>query len=893
MDHLLDRGGVSALSETVCKSACAVPTRSNASLVRASSTSAFAARAVNASICASRGSFPGRPRTSSPEAGSRERRQSIRCEGTSPHGAGSRPAGPGGARRTRPRSRPCTPVGTCVAWTVSSRAHAPSSAGGRSAIVIVIELNHSRPYRGKEITEPVSSDPDAQGRHEPDGQRHFFVSGTRQHRQWPRAKTHESAYSGSTELGPGSALRFGHAFGSDHWARLRRLQGLSHACHWGPLLLRHALRVGVVNRAVTDMGASSRIISKGATTGTRTLWSVSLGLAATVGTAAILTQVNSSWVSVALALILVALAPSAPRLDRRIAINLSLTFGLLPAALWVPSILGARTAALAALSIATGGAVVAAVARPRSVVPVIRRRDGVIALGGMLAGLVALPLSSPGSPQGALAALSTGIDNSYHYAMFLERRLMTASSSLVAANADGSGFAFDDYPQWFHRLITVLAQIGFGDPGTAPVELVRFAQLEWLVFVALTFLVTAAFVQALPDRVTPILLVPALAVVFSLMLGVPGALNLIQGHLSFLVAACAPLVMFLLTYGQRHPGPGLFAILGGLVLVTAAWMLLLPLAAAAVLPPLIAVWRRQTAVVKWCTFGGFGLLCIATVPLFVLGPLTHGAFAALLHDGTVPRVGLPTMLIVLIGSLALVVGLSVRDESHSLVGHIVIALASTLVLVVLGCYMLSSAGQLTYYFWKLALGSLIVSAVVAAHATVLVLADRQPTREPLQLRLLHSVAVVLVAAMGLGSTLQQFAAPSASWSVLAPVSLGARKTSGEAGDVDLILKLAASMTPHDAVRTRLLATRPDDMNAAHASEWFHALSHSATRRAVRLDDGVYELALDPRNIPLGVELAMSTLSKVDGRVLVTDAGLYQAILDAASPTQQSRVSLVS
>ena len=63
--------------------------------------------------------------------------------------------------------------------------------------------------------------------------------------------------------------------------------------------------------------------------------------------------------------------------------------------------------------------------------------------------------------------LSTGIDNSYHYAMFLEQRLTAAGSPLLAANADDSGFAFASYPQWFHQLMTVLAQIGFGDAGRA------------------------------------------------------------------------------------------------------------------------------------------------------------------------------------------------------------------------------------------------------------------------------------------------------------------------------------------------------------------------------------------------------------------------------------------
>ncbi len=50
VDHLLDRLSVSALSESVSKSALTFPMRSNAALLRANSASALAARAVNASI---------------------------------------------------------------------------------------------------------------------------------------------------------------------------------------------------------------------------------------------------------------------------------------------------------------------------------------------------------------------------------------------------------------------------------------------------------------------------------------------------------------------------------------------------------------------------------------------------------------------------------------------------------------------------------------------------------------------------------------------------------------------------------------------------------------------------------------------------------------------------
>jgi len=628
------------------------------------------------------------------------------------------------------------------------------------------------------------------------------------------------------------------------------------------------------------------------TAGARRCWAVAAGLAVASLSAATLSIVSSPGLGVAWALALILLGPSDPRLDRRLAVNLALAFGLIPVALWVPALLGSQTAGVTVVAIATGTAVFAIIMRPDGLVPVVRWRDSGILLAAVLAGLVALPLRSPGSAERALAMLSTGIDNSYHFAMYLEQRLTAAGSPLIAANADGSGFAFDDYPQWFHKLIAVLAQIGFGNPGSSTSELVRFAQLEWLAFVALAALVTAALLQALPDRVSMRLLVPAIAVTFSLLLGVPGALNLIQGHLSFLIAACAPLVMFLLAFPEARPGVGLFMVLGGLVLVTASLSLLLPMAAAALVPPVLAVWRRQGPAVRWSTLGVVALVAAGAFVLFILGPLTHGGLAAVLRDGTVPRVGLPTMVSVLVGSTALVTVLAVRRRDVPLQGHLLLLLAALGQTVVLGGYMLLKTQELTYYFWKLGLGSLVVAVIVTAHAIVLVRAAGPDRLKSTPERPVAVFAVVLVAAVGLGSSLQTFTAPSMLWSATLPRSLAARATTGEAGDVDLVLKLATSLDQHQASRTRLLATRPEDMNAAHASEWFHALSHSATRRAINLDDGVYRLAVERDDVALGVRLARQTLERDDSQVLVTDPALYAAILKAVRNEQASRVSLV-
>ena len=616
---------------------------------------------------------------------------------------------------------------------------------------------------------------------------------------------------------------------------------------------------------------------------------VGAGVVAAAAVVAVLTAAPTPWLKVPLACLLVLATPSATRVDRRVSLNIAAGLGLTPVALWAPPVLGTASPSTLVLGAVSGYATAMIVSGTGRLVPSARARDTLIVLMGTLAGLVAVPLRSPGDPQRALVLVSTGIDNAYHYAMYLEQRLAAAGSPLLAANADPTGFAFDDYPQWFHRMLTVLAQIGFGDPAAAPVELVRYAQLQWLVFVLLAVLVTAAFLQALPDRVDPTLLAVVFVVLASLLLGVPGALNLLQGHLSFLVAASAPLVMFLLAFGRRRPGIGLFVVLGGLVLVTASWLLLLPMAAAALLPPVIAVWRRQHAVVRWGALAGVGIAGAAAFVLFVLYPLTHGGAQALLRDGTIPEVRLVVMLGLLFVSVGLVAVLARRSRTTPLWGHLVLVVTAALETVALGGYMLAASGELTYYFWKLGLGTLFVAIAVVTHAAVLVRTHEHAHEQ--RLRPVVLGVALLTAAAGLGVTLRTFAAPSVLWAGVVPVSLESR-SSTDAGDVALVLRLAESTDPPEAARTRLLATRPEDMNAAHASEWFHALSHSATRRAVSVVDGVYELALDPEDVDLGVELALTTLDTPDGVVLVTDPELYRAIVASAPSEDAGRVTLV-
>ncbi|WP_377643907.1 hypothetical protein [Oryzobacter terrae] len=623
--------------------------------------------------------------------------------------------------------------------------------------------------------------------------------------------------------------------------------------------------------------------------GTRALAvGVVVGLATTVAVGLL----ASPWIGIPLALLLVVMAPTSDRLDRRLAINLSLVAGWLPAVLWVPPFLGPGTAAGLGLGLATGLVAGSAASAPHRLMPTAARRDTVIAVAAGLAAVIAWPLRSPGSADRTLAMLSTGIDHGYHFSIFLERRLSAAGSGPLAVQADSSGFAFAEYPQWFHRMLTVLSQVVHGDPGSATTELARYAQLEWVVFIGVTVLVTSALLQALPVRAPATLVVPAVVLVLGLWLGVPGAVNLIQGHLSFLLAATAPAVVLLLLAPVSHRlRPLTLAAVAGLLLVAASWMLLLPLAATAVLAPFAGLWRRPPPVLRRAGLAVGAALAVAAF-LFVRPWLGAVGLQAVLTDGTIPRLHLWALVAVLVGVVVLVEALRRRAPHElDLLPHIVVTLVSLLQLVVLGGYMLAEVAELRYYFWKLALGSLLVSLLVAALALVTALDARTPRPTGSRRARLTSLVACLVAAVGVGPFLQEVAAPSAGWAAIVPISLAQRPATDDAGDVDLVLRLAEATAPAAAARTRLVATRPDDMNTGHALVWFHALSHSATHRAMDENTLVYELAEEPDDTSLAMRIAEETLAAPDRRVMVTDPDLYAAVVAAVAPEDARRVVL--
>lgn len=612
------------------------------------------------------------------------------------------------------------------------------------------------------------------------------------------------------------------------------------------------------------------------------------GVATAAAVAALLLVADFPWLSSVLALALVVGAPTSSRLDRRLALNLALVAGWAPAVVLLPPVLGPRTAAVLTIAAASGLVAAAWVARRPRLVPTAVPRDAAMAVAGLLAALIALPLRSPGSPSRALGMLSTGIDHAFQFSMYLDRRL-SAGLPAFAVGADNSGFA--SYPKWFHSLLTVLAQTAFGEVGRPEVELVRYAQIEWLVFVAIAVLVTAALLQALPRSASRLFLVPGVVVTWSLVLGVPGCLALLQGHLGFLLAASAPAVIFLLSVPGHRLRPVTWVAMSGLVVLAASWTLLLPYALVSIAYPVHQVWRRQRSVVRWAVAGTVAAVGCA-VALFLLPLVASPALQDLVRDGTVPKVWLPLLVALLVVPPVLLALLRHRRRDLVLTPHLLLTVAGAGQMAVLAAYMLAKTGEITYYFYKIGLATLLVFAVVSVHAVTIAF-DRpeQAGHEHASRRRFTALAVCLAALLGLGSALQEFAAPSVVWAAILPSSLAGRASSGDAGDVDTVLALARSQSPAQALSTTVLATRPEDMQTGHASVWFHALSMSTSARAMSTNDAMYDLDEHRDDTARAVAIARSALEQPGARVVTTDPRVYRAVLDSGEPATTANVLL--
>lgn len=453
---------------------------------------------------------------------------------------------------------------------------------------------------------------------------------------------------------------------------------------------------------------------------------------------------------------LVALAvPTSRLLSRRILLAGALAFGAAPL-LWLWDLptgsLGRMTVVLAAASGALVGWVVwpdgaGRRARVRAIAPRLAPADGIPLLAALAAAVSTAPWWRATDGARAIGALAPGWDNSAHVAMVSTIRRYGTTASGVPELV-GEHWSYQQYPQGFHTAVSAVMELLVGPvPTSTGTEVVAYLQASSLVLVAVTTMLVAGL-AALPwGRRNAWPLVPAgLAVAVATTI-VPGGIAYVGGFPNFVVAAalagCA--VLLAATMPRIALPLHLAALVSLLVAVAQGWLLLLVIAGPGVLVVVMRrrAWRADIAAWWWSAgvlvAGIIGLGVVASTvasldPADVL--VIPGGMVA--HD---PRVMIAVA--VLTPGLVLLAALRHRRLAWLATGPAAGLVAAAL----LGAYQTATAGELSYYFWKLVLGLEIVDLVVVA----LVWVRLVPTWRP-RLRGAHP-AVALVGCAALAAAL--------------------------------------------------------------------------------------------------------------------------------------------
>lgn len=295
---------------------------------------------------------------------------------------------------------------------------------------------------------------------------------------------------------------------------------------------------------------------------------------------------------VALALALVVAVPTAREVAPRLFLNLLLILGWAQCLWWVP--LGPEPwHATAALAAASGG-LAAWLARDPGrraalLLPRVRPADAApLAIAGAL-GVLYAPFLRVTGGRDALAVLQSGWDNVNHFTMVREMLAFGVVGDLVPPNAHGAVPAFSDYPQSFHATVATLIELWAPQAAQRlDVQLALYQQLR----VGVPLLVGVALalgVAALPRVRRRPLQAALLGIisVSSLTVGV-GAGLVWSGFGNFLYASALIAAAGIAAQFPRALGrPAVAAAAGGAVLaVTHGWILLAPIAAAALVPAL-------------------------------------------------------------------------------------------------------------------------------------------------------------------------------------------------------------------------------------------------------------------------------------------------------------------
>lgn len=465
----------------------------------------------------------------------------------------------------------------------------------------------------------------------------------------------------------------------------------------------------------------------------RPLVAAAAGLAVAAAVAALRTTgVLEGHLALLVAFLLVLAVPSSRLGVRRLLLAAGCAAGVLPALWWWDLPLGGAGRVGLLLALLAGGLTTvllwqgprAVRTRARLLVPAWRPVDLAVAATAALAALACRGLLAVRTGAESLAALLPAWDSSAHVDMVLMLRRSGAVIPSLPAPAVGEAWKFADYPQGHHAVVATLVELlGSATPGANAAELVLLVRAQGFVLAAVAVVLVAGLC-ALPTapRRPGVVALGSAAVAGVVLLG-PGATAFTSGFPNFVLGcAMAAAAVLLAVTVPRVLAPAPLIALGGLVVgVAQCWVpllaLVLPAVALAAVPRRWGAWRTSWhggrrarglgVVVALLTAAGLG------VALATLRRL-RAADVLLVPGGIdVPPAGLMLALVL----AAVAVPLTARGRRTPWLA--LVPAAGLLAAAGVAALQLRGTGELSYYFWKLLLGTTLVAVVVLAAAAVL------------------------------------------------------------------------------------------------------------------------------------------------------------------------------
>lgn len=573
---------------------------------------------------------------------------------------------------------------------------------------------------------------------------------------------------------------------------------------------------------------------------------------------------GSGWGIGLLLLSLVAL-PMARTFAGRLTVSLSILLGLVPLLWWVPSGFGPLGRGTVVLAAAAGAVAFVLVkdgvkAGARRLVPEFAWLDAFPVATAALSVWVHFSLLSVSAYDKALSLLTMNWDNASHFDIFHMQRLFGRVVPMLGASPDGSDWSFKDYPQGFHGIVAIFAELGSSKTAAGPeVELVNYANGSALVSVLVAVMVLAALASVPAFRRRPLVAFPALMLVAAGWIFGPGSSASLHGFPNFFLAVGLAAVAIVLAAGMDRPlRPAvLLPFVACVVGVAHNWVLLEVLVLGAVAMVLLPWDRRRWRATPagFAAAAGIVLVGLAGIAL-ALGQLAGVSTDAVLYGvGGVPVPDLGQLALIIFATAAgstLAFRGSRAQPSGSLL-RLTWSFAGLAAGFVLAVFMavaqLTKGGTLTYYSHKLGI-ALFLAGLVTLCLVLAALLDGTEARRGPEARpnpgakgagpVAASVLATLAVTQAFGFT---FPLAAEGLPPSSPSAVAMAKELAVLAEVpDSVTKLMAATTDRQGKPAVYVTTQPAEIDAILAKQWYDGLTATYTEKGWQLSLNMFELS---------------------------------------------------